>query len=211
MTYDATDPAAGQGSSLQEFIWGITVGQDKTNQGASGVTMKFRHPFARLRFQLAASHPNIIINSITFKALKTGGTCTLNASEKEDNYYKTSAWSDLTGSSDLVMTLAGKDNDGNWIAAYVNTFNSNPASVVPIGGYENSAHQYVDLLVIPQAFAGAIEVNASWNDWGDTPVPHTVSTTISAITWQPGKTYTYTFNISTDDLTVDINSYTEQW
>ena len=214
MTYNATDPTAGQGSSLQEFIWGITIGQNKTNQGESGVTMKFRHPFARLRFQLAASHPDIIINSITFKNLKTGGTCTLNNTDIDATYYyKTSEWSDLTGSSNLVMTLAGKDSDGNWIAASENTFNSNPSSVVPIGGWggEPATHQHVDLLVIPQTFAGEIEVNAGWNDWGDTPVAHTVSKTISAITWQPGKTYTYTFTISTDDLTVDINSYTEQW
>ena len=221
MTYDATDPTAGQGSSLQEFIWGITVGQNKTNQGASGVTMKFRHPFARLRFQLAASHPDIIINSITFKNLKTGGTCTLNNTDIDATYYyKTSEWSDLTGSSNLVMTLVSKDNDGNFVMTDANgniivdnaaKFYSNPTSVIPIGGYSGEMHQYVDLLVIPQTFAGEIEVNAGWNDWGDSPVAHTVSKTISAITWQPGKTYTYTFTISTDDLTVDINSYTEQW
>ena len=220
MTYNATDPTAGQGSSLQEFIWGITIGQNKTNQGESGVTMKFRHPFARLRFQLAASHPDIIINSITFKNLKTGGTCTLNDTGKEDSYYKTSAWSDLTGSSNLVMTLVSKDNDGNFVMTDANgninvdnaaKFHSNPTNVIPIGGYSGGTHQYVDLLVIPQTFAGEIEVNAGWNDWGDTPVAHTVSKTISAIEWQPGKTYTYTFTISTDDLTVDINSYTEQW
>ena len=221
MTYNATDPTAGQGSSLQEFIWGITIGQNKTNQGESGVTMKFRHPFARLRFQLAASHPNIIINSITFKNLKTGGTCTLNNTDIDATYYyKTSEWSDLTGSSNLVMTLVSKDNDGNFVMTDANgniivdnaaKFYSNPTSVIPIGGYSGEMHQYVDLLVIPQTFAGEIEVNAGWNDWGDSPVAHTVSKTISAITWQPGKTYTYTFTISTDDLTVDINSYTEQW
>mgnify|MGYP002624855860 CR=1 FL=1 len=221
MTYNATNPTAGQGSSLQEFIWGITIGQNKTNQGESGVTMKFRHPFARLRFQLAASHPNIIINSITFKNLKTGGTCTLNNTDIDATYYyKTSEWSDLTGSSNLVMTLVSKDNDGNFVMTDANgniivdnaaKFYSNPASVIPIGGYSGVMHQYIDLLVIPQTFAGEIEVNAGWNDWGDSPVAHTVSKTISAITWQPGKTYTYTFTISTDDLTVDINSYTEQW
>ena len=215
MTYNATTPAAGQGSDLEEFIWGITIGQNKTNQGASGVTMKFRRPFARLRFQLAASHPDVQINTITFKALKTGGTCTLNNTAIESTYYyKTCAWSSLTpaeGTSDLVMTLAGKDSKGNWETAAVNTFNSNPSSVVPIGGYSGGAHQYVDLIVVPQTFAGAIEVNASWDDWGDTPVPHTVSTTIPAIAWQPGYSYTYTFNISTDDLTVNVTNFTEQW
>ena len=215
MTYNATSPEAGQGSSLQEFIWGITVGQNKAGQGASGVTMKFRHPFARIKFQLAASHPNIQINSITFKNLKTGGTCTLNNTSIESDYYYTnSVWTSLTpaeGTSNLVMTLAGKDNKDNWIAADVNTFNSNPANVVPIGGYSGGAHQYVYLLVVPQTFTGQIEVNASWNDWGDTPVEHTVSTTIPAISWQAGNSYTYTFSISPDDLTVNTTNFTEQW
>lgn len=215
MTYDASDTEADQGSSLQEFVWGITVGQNKAGQGESGVTMKFRHPFARLKFQLAANHPNIQINSITFKNLKTGGTCTLNNTAiADDYYYTTSVWSALTpaeGGSNLVMTLASKDGD-NWVTAPVNTFNSNPTdATVPIGGYSGGAHEFVNLLVIPQAFAGAIEVNASWNDWGDTPVEHTVTATIPAITWQPGYSYTYTFNITPEDLVVNLTDFTEQW
>jgi hypothetical protein len=225
MTYNLpTSTTAGQGSDLQEFVWGITVGQNKAGQGTSGVTMKFRHPFARLRFQLSASHPNVIINSITFKALKTGGTCTLNNTSIEDTYYyKTCAWTDLTpaeGTSNLVMTLVAKDEKGNWIMTdndgniivdNAAKFYTKLASVVPIGGYASSAHQYVDLLVVPQLFGGEIEVNAGWNDWGDTPVNHTVTTTIPSITWQAGYTYTYTFNISTDDLTVNVTNFTEQW
>lgn len=219
MTYNAATPAAGQGSSLQEFIWGITVGQNKANQGASGVTMKFRHPFARLKFQLAANHPDIQINSITFKNLKTGGTCTLNNTAIADGYYyTTSVWSDLTpaeGGSNLVMTLASKDADDKWVTAPVNTFNSNPAAeTVPIGGWSETPsghHEFVNLLVIPQAFAGAIEVNASWNDWGDTPVEHTVTATIPSIAWQAGYSYTYTFNITPEDLVVNLTDFTEQW
>ncbi len=99
-----------------------------------------------------------------------------------------------------------------WDPASVNTFNSNPVSeVVPIGGWAESAHQYVNLLVIPQEFAGAIEINASWNDWGDTPVEHTVTTTIPSITWQAGYSYTYTFTITPEDLVVNLTDFTEQW
>ena len=214
MTYNATTPEAGQGSSLQEFIWGITIGQNKTNQGTSGVTMKFRHPFARIKFQLAANHPDIQINSITFKGLKTGGTCTLDATGKDGNYYITSVWSSLTpaeGGSDLVMTLASKDGDDKWIAAPVNTFSKDADNTTPIGGWTGSAHDFVNLLVIPQTWAGQIEVNASWNDWGDTPVEHTVTATIPSITWQPGYSYTYTFNITLEDLVVNLTDFTEQW
>lgn len=213
MIYDAASPTGGQGSDLMEFVWAMTVGQNKTNAG-EGVTMKFRHPFARINFQLAANHTKIQINSIIFKNVKTGGTCTLNGTDiAETFYYTTSVWSSLTpaeGGSDLVMTLANKDGEGNWIAADVNTFNTS-SSATPIGGYSSDAHQFVDLIMVPQTFAGTIEVNASWNDWGDTPVPHTVTTTIPPINWEAGKSYTYTFNISTDDLVVNVSNFTEQW
>jgi len=221
MTYNAATPEADQGSSLQEFIWGITIGQNKTNQGTSGVAMKFRHPFACIKFQLAASHPDIIINSITFKGLKTGGTCTLTNTDIAESYYYTkSVWSELTGSSDLVMQLVEKDDKGKFKMTDSNgdiivndaaKFHSNPASVVPIGGYSGGNHQYVSLLVIPQEFAGKIEVNAGWNDWGDTPVEHTVTATIPAITWAAGTSYTYTFNITLEDLVVNLTDFTEQW
>lgn len=213
MSYDASSPTAGQGNSLQEFVWGITVGQNKENQGASGVTMKFCHPFARIRFQLSASHPNIQINSITFKNLKTGGTCILNATNVEETYYyKTSVWSSLTpaeGGSNFVMTLASKDNDGNYVAADVNIFNDNPTNVVPIGGYSGGAHQYVDLLMVPQTFGGEVVVNATWTDWGD-QLPHNVTATVPT-TWVAGRSYTYTFTISETDLKVDTEKFTEQW
>jgi hypothetical protein len=164
--------------------------------------MKFRRPFACIKFQLSASHPDITINSITFKSLKTEGTCTLNATNIADTYYYTnSLWSDLSGSSDLTMTLTSN-------AA---TFNNNPNATQPIGGYSGSAHTSIPLLVIPQTWAGEIEVNASWNDWGDTPVAHTVTATIPAITWEAGKSYTYTFTITLEDLVVNLTDFTEQW
>ena len=214
MTYNASDTEAGQGSSLQEFVWGLTVGQNKTDQGASGVTMKFRHPFARIKFQLAANHPDIQINSITFKGLKTGGTCTLDATGKDGNYYTTSVWSSLTpdvGGSDLVMTLASKDGEGKWVTAPVNTFNDNPDDeTVPIGGWTESAHQFVDLLVIPQTWAGEIVVNANCLYWGEKKNYPSLTTTVPT-NWQPGYSYTYTFNISPDDLIVNVAKFTEQW
>ena len=176
--------AAGQGTELKEFVYALTIGQDETHQGTTGVTMNFLHPFARINFKLAASHLDIIINSITLKSIKNNGTCTLNGT--------TSTWTPSGDATNFVMELTGD-------AA---TFNNNPNTPQPIGG---------PFLMVPQTFAGTIEVNASWNDWGDTPVPHTVTTTIPPINWEAGKSYTYTFNISTDDLVVNVTNYTEQW
>lgn len=194
MTYDASDTEAGQGSDLEEFIWGITVGQNKANQGVSGVTMKFRHPFARIKFQLAANHHNVQINSITFKNLKTGGTCTLNNTAADTYYYTTSVWSDLTpaeGGTDLVMSF---DGDGQ-------AFNDNPATPTPIGP---------DFIMIPQDWAGEIVVNADCLFWGEKKNYPSLTTTIPT-TWQPGYSYTYTFTINPDNLIVNISKFTEQW
>ena len=194
MTYNSASPTEGQGSGLQEFVYAMTINQDKANQGASGVTMKFRHPFARIKFQLSASHPDIQINSITFKNLKTGGTCTMNNTGIADTYYyTTSVWPSLTGSSNFVMTLSGA-------AA---TFNNNPISPLKQIG--------VDLIMVPQTWGGEIEVNATWVDWGES-IAHTVRTILPGTNeWQPGYNYTYTFTITETDLIVDTTKYTEQW
>ena len=182
--------AEGQTSDLKEFIYAMAMGQNKagtgTNQPAEGqVALTFQHPFARIKFQLSASHPDITINSITFKSLKTGGTCSFNGS--------TSTWSSLTPSDktvDFVMTLKGTEA----------SFNNNLASPKQIGP---------TILMIPQEWAGAIEVNATWTDWGD-QLAHNV-TASAPTTWYPGYSYTYTFTITETDLIVDTTKFTEQW
>ena len=70
MTYDSTSPAAGQGSDLQEFVYALVTGQNKTTPGATGVTLNFQRPFAKIVLQLSESHPDITINKITFKNIK---------------------------------------------------------------------------------------------------------------------------------------------
>lgn len=185
-------------SAIKEFIYALTVGQNRAGQGQSGVTMMFYHPFARIRFQLAASHPNIIINSITFKGVKTGGTCTF-SNTSETSMYNTSTWASLTGSADFVVTLTGN-------AA---TFNNNPESPVPIGDYTGGVHTGVDFIMVPQNWAGDIEVNATWIDWGES-IAHNVTTSVPT-TWAPRYSYTYTFTITATDLKVDTSKFTEQW
>lgn len=183
--------AATQGADLKEFVWAITTGQNKTDQGESGVTIKFLHPFARIDFKLSASHPNIIINSITLKGIQNNGTCTLNGT--------TSTWTPSGDATDFEMTLTGD-------AA---TFNNNPNTPQPIGGYAESAHTSIPLLMVPQTWAGEIKVNATWDKWG-LPSTQTVSTTIPT-TWAAGYSYTYTLTINEADLIVNTAKYTEQW
>lgn len=173
---------SGQGSGLKEFIYGIALGQNKGN-ASSGVPLTFQHPFARIKLQLAASHPNVTINSITFRSIKNNGSYDQSASPK---------WSTSGAATNFVFSLTGD-------AA---VFNNNPATATQIGEY---------YIMIPQVWAGEIVVNADCLFWGDKVNYPSLTTTVPT-TWQPGYSYTYTFNISPDDLKVDIeNTFTEQW
>ena len=158
---------------INEFIYAIATGQNKADQGATGVNLTFQHPFTKIILKLSSTQDDVIINSITFKSIKDHGT-----------YSDDTGWS-TTGDAT------------NFVAEYSGTKSAN----ADLGTF----------LMIPQAWEGQIEVNASWNDWGDTPVEHTVSTTIPAITWQAGYSYTYTFTITLEDLVVNLTDFTEQW
>ena len=65
-------------------------------------------------------------------------------------------------------------------------------------------------LMIPQAWTGNIEVEATWIDWGIS-MKHTLTTKVDAVDWAPGTSYTYTFTITETDLIVSSSKYTEQW
>ena len=64
-------------------------------------------------------------------------------------------------------------------------------------------------IMIPQNWAGEIEVVATWTDWGEA-LPHTLTAT-KPTTWATGTSYTYTFTIKETDLIVDTSKFTEQW
>ena len=184
MTYSSATPTEGQGSSLKEFMFGMALAQNKGNAG-TGVHLTFQHPFARIKLQLAASHPNVTINSITFRGIKNNGSFTYNHSAS------TSTWTPSGDATDFVLSLTGE-------AA---VFENNPATPTQIGEY---------FIMIPQDWAGEIVVNAVCLFWGEKKNYPSLTTTIPT-TWQPGYSYTYTFNISPDDLIVNISKFTEQW
>ena len=169
-------------ANLKEFLWAYTGNQTKSSNSGT-VNMTFKHPFARIRFQLSENHPDIVIKTITLKALKSGGTCSFDGS--------ISTWSALTPSEGTVDFVASPDQ----------TCNDNPASPVTIG---------TDYILVPQTFAGNIEVKAEWIDWGEM-IEHTLTTKIDAVDWDPGTSYTYTFTITETDLVVNTTKFTEQW
>lgn len=172
----------GQGSDLKEFMFGMALGRNEENAG-TGVPLQFQHPFARIKLQLAASHANVTINSITFRSIKNNGNY---------NHSATPKWSTTGGATDFTVTLSD--------AAAI--FDNNPASPTQIS---------TDFIMIPQDWTGVIVVNADCLYWGEKKNYPSLTTT-KPTTWQPGYSYTYTFNISPDDLKVEIDdTFTEQW
>ena len=171
---------AEQNSDLKEFMFGMALGQNYGN-AAAGVPLTFQHPFARIKLQLAASHPNVTIKSITFRGIYNNGNY---------NHSATPKWTTTGGAANFVLTLTGDDR----------VFDYNPTAT-QIG---------TDFIMIPQNWAGEIVVNADCLFWGEEKNYPSLTTTVPT-NWQPGYSYTYTFNISPDDLKVNIAKFTEQW
>ena len=172
--------AATQGADLKEFVWAITTGQNKTDQGESGVTINFLHPFARIYLRWSdVNHSAITLNSVKLKNIYNNGTCTLSYDGTNSKWIST--WSPNGDKTDFSSTT---------LAA-------------------NDLSDAVPYLVIPQTFAGTIEVNATWDDWG-VSLPHTITASVPT-NWEPGYSYTYTFTITPTDLIVNTAIYTEQW
>lgn len=166
--------SAGQ-STLQEFVYAYKTAQDKASQGASGVTLAFRRPFAQLSFQVKAAHQAIHINTITFKNIKRNGTFTHNAPEASPSV--PSAWATSGNNADLVITV-GVDLAAGAIYS---------ASQLTSFG--------LPFLVIPQSYTATnqIEINLQ-RPTGSTAETITVSNPISA--WEAGKSYTYSLDLS---------------
>lgn len=186
MTYNYASPTENQGSGLQEIMLAMATGQDKAGQGATGVTLRFYHPFTRIKMALSASQATAItINTITFKSLKNNGSCSFAYNESTSEWKST--WTPSGDATDFKATLG---------QAFTVT-----GSVQDIG---------VPYLMIPQNWTGNIEVEATWIDWGIS-IKHTLTTKVDAVTWAPGTSYTYTFTITETDLIVSSSKYTEQW
>ena len=87
-------------STTQEFVYALTTGQNKAAQGATGVALNFKHPFARINLQWsAADHTGITINSITFKNIKNNGTCTIDGSTGNPSWETSGSAADFTAAA----------------------------------------------------------------------------------------------------------------
>ena len=87
----------GQPNSLKEFILALTAGRTKAMDGVDGVTMAFKHPFAKIKFQLSsATTDNVTVTSISMEGLVTSGSCSFDGT--------TSTWSNKSGSETMSIS-----------------------------------------------------------------------------------------------------------
>lgn len=174
---------AGQSDALKEFVYAMTLDQDKAGTNTSAqptagkVALTFLHPFARIKLQLSASQPkDVTISTITLKTIQNNGT-----------YTHSDGWTPSGATSDFVVTL-----NQDFVA-------TGAAQALGETAY----------LMVPQAWAGTIEVDATWKEWGKEKT-ETLTASVPT-TWELGYSYTYNFTISDYDLKVDIHKFTEQW
>ncbi len=130
---------AGSADYTKELIYAYTPNQSKYGpEGRNGVTLTFRHPFARVYFKLsAASGPDVKVNKITIPGIYRNGLCTINGAANP----QTSVWSNLSHPENFVLSAPSSG---------VATDDDTPYIVIP-NNYGTKT----------------FTVNATWTEWGD--------------------------------------------
>lgn len=73
--------------ATQELVMAYTANQSRAAQGASGVTMAFKRPFARLYFKLSdASGSAVSIKRITISGIYNNGVCEMNGTANPQTF-----------------------------------------------------------------------------------------------------------------------------
>ncbi len=127
----------GGDTGTKEFLMAFTPDQNKASQGATGVTMNFLHPFARVCFKLSsASGTAVKVNTITIPGISQDGTCTLNGGSQ------TFAWSSLDNTGNFVISKASSE-----------------------GAVATGDDFY--LVIPNDYGSKTLTVNATWSEWGN--------------------------------------------
>ena len=169
-------------STLKEFIYALAADQDKAGTNS---TLQPTAGEVALTFTHPFARIKLQLSASQSKEV-TINTITFKNIKATGSYTHSAGWSSLDDNTDLVVTL--------------NHTYSITGAVQDLGSY----------IMIPQDWAGEIEVSASWKVW-DEPIEDEELTATVPATWQPGYSYTYSFTISERDLIVDSSKYTEQW
>ncbi len=85
----------------QELVMAYTANQSKALHGASGVTMTFKRPFARIYFKLSdASGSAVSINSITISSIYNNGVCVMNGTLNPQTF----TWTPSGSTTDFTVS-----------------------------------------------------------------------------------------------------------
>lgn len=86
--------------NTKELIYAFVANQSKNGpEGRNGVTLTFKHPFARVYFRIAdVSGTNVKINKVTISDIYNNGMCTINGT--------TSSWEPSGSLTNLVVTCS---------------------------------------------------------------------------------------------------------
>ena len=130
---------AGSADNTKELIYAYVANQSKSGpEGSNGVTLTFRHPFARVYFKLsAASGLAVRVNSITIPGIYKDGLCTFNGAANP----QTSVWSNWDNAEDFVLSAPSSG---------VATDDDTPYIVIP-NNYGTKT----------------FTVNATWKEWDE--------------------------------------------
>ena len=170
---------AEQDNTLKEFVYAMALDQDKAGTNASAQPTPGK---VALTFQHPFARIKLRWANYDHSGITLNSVTLKNI--KQSGSYDKSATPQWTTSGDAV----------NFTTTTLDDYDSDPL---------------ISYLVIPQLWAGEIEVSASWTDWGES-LSHTVKAIVPT-NWQAGYSYTYTFTVTATDLIVDTEKFTEQW
>ena len=167
---------------LKEFVCAMETDKTQANS-PSGVTIQFKHTFAKLLFELTnPASDGITINSITIapstpaNVFKTGGTCTYN---NTDGKWE---WSSLTGSEGSIV-------------ASLNT----PFLVIP-NNYKSTEFK-ITVNVIRSSISTAPMNMSATIKYDDKDL----------MNWEAGYVYKFSLTFTPEILIVDTEKWAEQW
>ena len=131
---DLPTTAEGQ-KTLKEFICALATDKTKANS-SEGVSMQFKHTFARLVFKLKnPASDGITVNSVTIapstpaNIFETGGTCAYNGSAWVWTPSGSSTTGSIVGSVDSPLLVIPKDYSGTTFTITVNATWTNLSNV----------------------------------------------------------------------------------
>lgn len=89
----------------KEFVFALTTGQNKAGQGASGVTLNFLHPFARVKFIKGTSPSTVTINSVSLGGVMMRGDYSYSYESNTHTWSNQSTTGNISGFDNWIIVV----------------------------------------------------------------------------------------------------------